>query len=319
MSTIMKALDRLERLDKKRATENRERPLREEVAERHTLPPPSRRVGRALWIGAATAGALLSVGAMFFYSGVRLETPGERPHELAVSPPPVASAPQSRIVSVERRITQSNTSPNVLIANTQETQESRPITLIFEEPSGGGIQFWVDEVHELSPAALTSDVAVIELTTRVEPKVVIPPAPKRMTGPSGLSDAAPRRTAPTLPESKTAAPEPKTIVRVAPPSIATQKSPREAPASLRPEFENESPAVSAAPVPALRDVRVARTIWHPTPGRRHAYVEVSGLAGPLRVREGDLVGHLSVKKIEPWGVVFLEDGIEIQYRVGADD
>ncbi len=56
MSTIMKALERLE---KKKTAENRERPLREEVAERHTLPPPRRRVGRALFIGVGTAVALV--------------------------------------------------------------------------------------------------------------------------------------------------------------------------------------------------------------------------------------------------------------------
>jgi hypothetical protein len=71
------------------------------------------------------------------------------------------------------------------------------------------------------------------------------------------------------------------------------------------------------PIPAVRDVRVARTIWHPTAARRFAYVEVSGQVGPLRVREGDSVGRLTVGKIEPWGVIFLDDGVEIRHRVGA--
>ena len=42
-----------------------------------------------------------------------------------------------------------------------------------------------------------------------------------------------------------------------------------------------------------------------------------GPPGSLRVREGDRVGRLGVKTIEPWGVVFLDDGIEIRYRVGG--
>ena len=77
------------------------------------------------------------------------------------------------------------------------------------------------------------------------------------------------------------------------------------------------PRVATAPLPAIPDLRVARTIWHPTADRRLAYVDVSGQAGPLRVREGDAVGHLIVQKIEPWGVVFLDDGIEIRHRVGV--
>jgi len=278
MSTILKALDRLE---KEKAAENRERPLREEVAEPHPLSPPRRRVGRTLWIGAGAAAASMAVGALFIYSGAPIRAPigapDELPGELLLSPLPVASAPQPGFFPGERRSAQSDHPPKA----SGLAEESAPVARASEKPRDKPPQPRVAERRELPPAALASDVAVVEPATRGAPL-----------------------------------------------SVAAQETSREAPVPLRREtFSPEArepedeppPAVSSAPPPALRDVRVARTIWHPTPGRRHADVEVSGQAGSLRIREGDLVGRLSVKKIEPWGVVFLDDGVEIQHRVGAGD
>ena len=227
---------------------------------------------------------------------------------------PVASAPQPRFVSEERHVAKSNSPLNV----GTRTEESAPIARVSREPSDESNQRRKGEVRQPVPSALASEVSVVEPAARVEPVVEILAAPKRTAAP-------PRTTSPAPPKSKTVAPEPKAVARVAPPTVAAQKSTPEAPMPLQRETSppdavesgNEPPAVSAAPARALRDVWVTRTIWHPTSDRRHAYVEVSGQAGPLRVREGDLVGRLSVKKIEPWGVVFLDDGIEIQHRVGA--
>jgi hypothetical protein len=82
--------------------------------------------------------------------------------------------------------------------------------------------------------------------------------------------------------------------------------------------DSPPPVVSArlrrAPVP---EVFVTRTIWHPVAERRVAEVEVRGRPEPLRLHEGDAVGPLVVGRIEPSGVVFLHEQVELRRRVGA--
>jgi hypothetical protein len=82
--------------------------------------------------------------------------------------------------------------------------------------------------------------------------------------------------------------------------------------------ESPPPVVSGrlrrAPVP---EVFVARTVWHPVAERRMAEVEVRGRPEPLRLHEGDAVGPLVVGRIEPSGVVFLHEEVEVRRRVGA--
>jgi hypothetical protein len=64
-------------------------------------------------------------------------------------------------------------------------------------------------------------------------------------------------------------------------------------------------------------VFIERTIWHPDPSRRVAFVEVDGSGERLELHEGEAVGSLVVEKIEPTGVSFDHHGIEVHRRVGA--
>jgi hypothetical protein len=64
-------------------------------------------------------------------------------------------------------------------------------------------------------------------------------------------------------------------------------------------------------------VTVRKTIWHPTPERRVAEIEVEGRKGPLELREGDAVGTLVVSEIQPSGVVFLHGGEKLHQKVGS--
>jgi hypothetical protein len=64
-------------------------------------------------------------------------------------------------------------------------------------------------------------------------------------------------------------------------------------------------------------VYVERTIWHPLAERRIAVVELEGSDETLELHEGDAVGTLVVGKIEPSGVFFVHDGVELRRRVGA--
>ncbi len=72
--------------------------------------------------------------------------------------------------------------------------------------------------------------------------------------------------------------------------------------------------LARVPIPA---VFVARTVWHPRSERRIAEVNVEGRVDLLLLREGDAVGPLIVSQIDPSGVVFLHDQIEVRRRVGV--
>jgi hypothetical protein len=75
-------------------------------------------------------------------------------------------------------------------------------------------------------------------------------------------------------------------------------------------------AVPVKPVP-IPSVVVQRTIWHPDSSQRTAEVRLKGEPTPLTLREGDAVGTLVVLRIEPSGVVFLNDRVEIHQRIGV--
>jgi hypothetical protein len=61
---------------------------------------------------------------------------------------------------------------------------------------------------------------------------------------------------------------------------------------------------------------VERTIWHPDPARRRAWVRLEGRAS-TELHEGDALGGVAVRRIEPSGVVFVVEGRELRRAVGA--
>jgi hypothetical protein len=63
------------------------------------------------------------------------------------------------------------------------------------------------------------------------------------------------------------------------------------------------------------EIRVTQTVWHPRAARRLALVGISGRA-PIKLQEGDRLGLLAVGTIEPSGVAFNYDGVEIRCRLG---
>ncbi len=113
-------------------------------------------------------------------------------------------------------------------------------------------------------------------------------------------------------------------VTVAPSS----ESPRSAPAI----DATQGQAVVVAPIegrasrlvdeePALRrahaevPVHVVRTTWHPRAERRAAWVAIGG-ADPREVREGEWVGALEIRTIEPDGILFADGPILVHRRIG---
>jgi hypothetical protein len=77
------------------------------------------------------------------------------------------------------------------------------------------------------------------------------------------------------------------------------------------------PVPDVAVIPPPPEIRVARTVWHPTPGRRVATVQMEGRRGAIEVREGDALGTLVVLAIEPSGVVFLHGSERLRRGVGG--
>ena len=69
--------------------------------------------------------------------------------------------------------------------------------------------------------------------------------------------------------------------------------------------------------PAVPDVTVVRTAWHPSTDRRSAKVRLESTEEVMTLREGDAVGALVVKEISPSAVVFETGGVELRRRVGA--
>jgi hypothetical protein len=133
------------------------------------------------------------------------------------------------------------------------------------------------------------------------------PAPATEPVPAPPVPAPAPQTAPA-PTAATPAP------RVEPePSVAEESFELEAlddDSAIEPE-PAPGPAVARASIPG---VQVQRTSWHPMAERRSAMVEADG--GVIEVREGDAVGAWVVATIEPSGVVFLRNGVEVRRRIG---
>ncbi len=62
---------------------------------------------------------------------------------------------------------------------------------------------------------------------------------------------------------------------------------------------------------------VQQIIWHPTPNRRVAVLQVEGDASPRRVGEGDVVAGFTVAKIGLSDVELVRDGVTVTRRLGS--
>jgi len=139
--------------------------------------------------------------------------------------------------------------------------------------------------------------------------VAVAPQPERAAPkPAAASAVAPARDA----EKPAAAPKPEPKPKVEESSKKPAKS-SAAPPREREPAEAASSEITRAEIP---DLRVERTVWHPIAERRVALIEFERSAERLEIREGDAVGPLVVSKIEPSGVVFVHDGVEVRRRIG---
>jgi hypothetical protein len=157
-----------------------------------------------------------------------------------------------------------------------------------------------------------------------EPRIAEPAASVRASSP------VIKKTAPLVPAAPVSAPVPAPVPRVAVEAeepmwaqevaiVKPRSTPKAKPipaserTAVRSEPEVTRASLAKVPIP---EVVVTRTLWHPLSDRRSATVRVNGEEGSRQMVEGDSVGGLVLLKIEPSGVVFAHDGVQIQRRVG---
>jgi hypothetical protein len=76
-----------------------------------------------------------------------------------------------------------------------------------------------------------------------------------------------------------------------------------------------SPAPVAKASGLLSGVHVLRTVWHPQPGKRVAYVSAAEDGAPVALHEGEVWRQLRVDEIGLSGVVFVQGDQRIARKV----
>jgi len=303
MSTILKALRRLER----EKSERSDRSLREAVTS--ASPPPRRR--RRHWLAAAgvLVGALAIAAVLFTMLPARDEAEREGPVEIAAEPqkaPPARPAARRRRSSARQPSTPARDSDRTARAaapGARVPPRGEPAA-----PPG------------LPPEALSSDVEVVERIRPARP-ADLPRAPAPAVEPLRPASESAQSLAGSESDWREAEPPPETRSPASADAEERVRVAAAAPAAPRAEPQPKPASRAAAPAPILRPpvpgVYVERTIWHPLAERRVAVVEVEGSEGTLELHEGDVVGPLVVGKIEPSSVFFVHDGVELRRRVGV--
>jgi len=173
----------------------------------------------------------------------------------------------------------------------------------------------------------SGEFPTIDLSRLEELQAAAKSAGKSPESPESIEAARVAATPPApAPKSQpTPAPVEVAVARPAPEPIPTSapKPEPEPKAKAEPEPKPEPPlsfARKSPPRPSLPPppkVYVSRTVWHPDPSRRTAYVEFEGRDEIVALREGESIGPLVVTEIAPTGVSFDNHGSELTRRVGA--
>jgi hypothetical protein len=316
MSTILKAL---RRLDRDKHGDGEPSSLEELALARPGEPEPERRFS-----GWFLAGAGLLVAAL----GVFVARPFLFDREVA--PAPVARLSPEPTVAPRREVVPSP-SPAPEPVPAPSVAPPRRVETLLATPSAEAI---AERKPQLPGPTARERPEPTRSLARREPAVSPPSVPKAAPPARPTSPPEPVPTpSPELvavvqppsvpPEPVPAPPKPEVpVVRVEPepapppePQAASKSAslpePAAAPAPPAPKAKPK-PKVAALPV----DLRVQRTIWHPKPERRSAFVTIPDRADAVELREGDRLEDLVVARIEPGGVVFLHEGQELRRGVG---
>jgi len=279
MSTILKALRRLEN-DEASQREEQRVGLRENLVSSPATPAPQR--ARAfVWLLAIPGAGLM--GALVAALVIPMLLEGERP--LSTPAPtalPATSSPELARVAP----------PAPVIAEPVSTPSVSP------------------------PPSVRAASAPSPLPVRT---TIVPPPERRARATSAPSPQPTRTVSVSSSQPARAA----SVSSPLPPaSVAAAESfpakTQRLDETVRPiEISDDFAVVQRNRIPS---VLVTQTSWHPRAERRIALIErldASDGEELLRMREGDRIGSLELVSIEPTGVVFVHDGIELRRRVGA--
>lgn len=327
MSTILKALRRLEQ-DRSRDSQ---RPLREQVAQ---SPEPRRRRGLRWWVlGVFAAGLGLGAGALLMW-------PGALPEREGVSAPLARPAPTPQAPPVAARGPSSASAPSFATTPALAAPPAPEVATGRAALPSQALASEVEVVRRIAPPPLEMQEGDAAAPPRqplpgeirpgaeaLKPKrarqlaarPTAPPAPAAAEGarPPAPAETARRRVQAGAPEpsapAEAPAPTEKLVIPNRPPMAVDPEFPE---ISLRPP--DLPPVAMRSPVPVLL---VSRTHWHPAAERREALIEVESETGREQrsVREGDAVGPLVVRRIEPSAVLFEYEGVELRHAVGSAD
>ncbi len=330
MSTILKALRRVEGEKQREANARRQHA---EIAGSGPAtgigPKPGRRIavlaglgllvamGAGAWLWAADSAEAPKAEAA--PRGVQSPKPARR---VAAEPaPPIARAPQRAARRSEA------------IAN------ARAIGQVPLPARGGAARVAaVNEPPARSPSSpsshsprAASESAALRVAPAPAPARAPAPPPVQTSSPAPsptpapeiavISPPAPVAPAPAPPEAKPAPPVP-VPERVAEKAKEEVSEKEPSPASPADNAAAASPwdlPPAPEPPPVVQGVRVLRTVWHPVPGKRIAYVSAAaGEGAPVELREGEIWRTLKVSEIKLSSVIFESEGQDFARKVGAN-
>jgi len=345
VSTILKALQRLE--DEKRA--DSERSLDEQIVARRPPPDPER---RWLKIGAVAIGGLAVASAAFFFWPAR-EAPEA---EVAMESPPPATAPEVATktkVAAEKPRRRSSARPAPAARaqpDSPEVEVSSVVEVVkrLDTPPADSAEAAALPDHDAPTARAGTERPAGRRSAR-KPKPSnareagkvgrtvhqVPGGEPPATSISGNSAPAKPAPAPNVPaevEVVAAKPAPARLEPVEAEAVTANSAPvLPAPVEIAAVAAEPAPTAASASIPAaIRDseqkviqrakvpaISIEKTIWHPDAFRRIAVVKLLDDEEVIRLKEGDAIGPLVVKTINPDSVLFNHDSIEIVYNIGS--
>ncbi len=154
----------------------------------------------------------------------------------------------------------------------------------------------------LSPARPARPAASAAAPAPLARPLPAPPPQRRQTSPQGAPAQPPDPEAARI----AATAQPASHATVAEELITEQPG-------FEPERETSVEVEERLPAP----MAVAQIVWHPRPELRRAWLLVDGDSERREVREGDRVGHYTVRRIEPGAVLFESGSIELRRVLGA--
>lgn len=315
MSTILKALRRLEEDKRTRAAQSLEEAVLEPEA-------GSRRRGLPVKVGVGVVVALGVSTIVWFLVSLWLPIETETVARQAPAPPGItAEATLAKATPKPPQVPRiaPRPPPTAPVPLRKTTAASRVEAL----PNPTEIRA---EMQRLVAATAPS---FAEETVKAVGKETVKPVGKEIAKPVAKETVKPVvESAPSAPEPKQAEPPEAPVVArreaaPAPVPVPAQK-PTAEPISPEPRFAKAKPTPDLVPEPTVIDRRpipefaVQQIIWHPTAARRVAVFEIDGEASLLRIGEGGIVAGFTVAKIGLSAVELVRDGVALERRVGAN-